>query len=161
MRLHRSIILGLASLAGSCLGADEITPDSDAGRGVARISILNGDVSVRRNDSGEYAAAAINAPVVAGDSIATGPSARTELQFDSANMLRIGHDSEVRLTDLESGRIGLQVARGTLTYSLPRESGAQVEISTPTVSVRPLNRGAVRVSVLDDGQTEITARSGE
>src|SRR6185503_5750319 len=104
---------------------------------------------------------AVNAPVAAGDTIATGPSARTELQFNSANMLRIGHDSEVRLTDVEPGRIGLQVARGTVTYSLPRESGAQVEISTPTVSVRPMNRGAVRVSVLEDGQTEITVRSGQ
>ena len=49
------------------------------GRGVARISLLNGDVTVRRGDSGDAIAAAINAPVVAADHLLTGPMSRTEL----------------------------------------------------------------------------------
>src|SRR5260221_205356 len=165
MKLQRFLVLGLASLTASfsisASRADDTFPGDTSSRGVARVSILTGDVSVRRSASGEYVAAALNAPVVAGDSIGTGPSGRAEVQFNSANVLRIGHDSEIRVTDLEPGRIGMQIARGTLTYSVLRDSGAQVEISTPTVSVRPLNRGSVRVSVLDDGQTEVTARSGQ
>ncbi len=35
---------------------------NEQGRGVARISILNGEVSVRRGDSGDVVAAAINGP---------------------------------------------------------------------------------------------------
>src|SRR5258708_6512617 len=149
MKLQRILIPGLASLIAaftiSPSRADDTLPDDSLNRGVARVSILIGDVSVRRNASSEYVAAALNAPLVAGDSIATGPSGRAEMQFNSGNVLRIGHDSEIRVTDLEPGRIGMQIARGTLTYSALRDSGAQVEISTPTVSVRPLNRGSVRV----------------
>src|SRR5215211_6907575 len=73
---------------------DSYDPDS-ASRGVARISILNGDVSVRRGDSGDIVAAAINAPLVVGDRILTGPNSRAEVQFDWANMIRIGQNSEI------------------------------------------------------------------
>src|SRR6266851_4979876 len=142
--------------------ADDAVVDAESpNHGVARISVMNGDVTVRRGDSGDYVAAALNAPLVANDSIATGPSGRAEVQFDHANMLRIGHDAEVRLANLEYNRFQIQIARGTATYRVLRDSGAQVELSTPTVSVRPTQRGSYRVSVLGDGQTEITVRSGQ
>ncbi|HET9318224.1 MAG TPA: FecR family protein, partial [Bryobacteraceae bacterium] len=135
--------------------------DDSAGHGVARISIISGDVSVQRGDSGERSAAAVNAPVAVGDIVATAPGARTEVQFDSANMVRLSSDSEIRLSDLNRGRFQFQVGRGTVIFSVVRDSHAQVEISTPSVSVRPLQRGAYRVSVFDDGHSEITVRVGE
>src|SRR5437762_1481607 len=83
--------------------AQDQPPDAEsASHGVGRISILDGDVSVRRNESGDFVAAAVNAPVVTGDAISTGPAGRTELQFESANFLRIGHDSDVKITDLQA-----------------------------------------------------------
>src|ERR1043166_5291466 len=57
-------------------------PD-DEKRGVARISLINGEVSVRRGDSGEWVAAAANAPLMAEDRLSTGPNSRAEVQFDS------------------------------------------------------------------------------
>src|SRR5579862_7711435 len=50
----------------------------EPGRAVARISILNGDVSVRRGDSGDVVAAALNAPIMGDDRLLTGSSARAE-----------------------------------------------------------------------------------
>jgi Family of unknown function (DUF6600)/FecR protein len=135
--------------------------DDNASHGVARISIINGDVSVQRGDSGERSAAAVNAPVAVGDIVATAPGARTEIQFDSANMVRLASDSEIRLSDLSRNRFQFQVGRGTVIFSVVRDSRAQVEISTPSVSIRPLQRGAYRVSVFDDGHSEITVRVGE
>ena len=58
-------------------------------RGVARISLIHGDVSTQRGDSKDWSAAALNAPVLAGDRVSTGDKARTELQLDYANMLRL------------------------------------------------------------------------
>ncbi len=136
-------------------------PDNGPGRGVARISLINGDVSVRRGDSGDWTAAAVNAPLVVEDRVLTGPNARTELQFDWANMLRISHNAEVRLAELEYQRYMVQLARGTVTWRVLRDQDAYVEISTPSVSVRPVKRGVYRVTVQDDGSSEITVRSGE
>ena len=66
--------------------------------GVARISMMSGDVTVRRGDSGEDIAAEVNAPLVALDHVFTNQGSRAELQFDSVNFLRLAPDSEVRLS---------------------------------------------------------------
>jgi len=84
----------------------------DPGRGVARISVVNGDVSVRRGDSGDWVAAAVNAPLVVEDTLATGPNSRAEVQFDYANMLRLSSNAEARFSELENPRYQLQRARG-------------------------------------------------
>lgn len=130
------------------------------GRGVARISLLYGDVSVRRGDAGELVAAAINAPLVTGDRVYTGPNARAEVQLDFANMIRLAANSEIRLSELEFERYQIQVARGTVTL-WARERHGEVELSLPAVSVRPARRGSYRITVFDDGSAEITVRSGE
>jgi hypothetical protein len=138
------------------------TPDDDGpGRGVARISLLNGDVSVRRGDSGDMIAAGVNAPLVVQDRVMTGSASRTELQFDWANFLRVAANAEVRLAELEHQRYIVQVARGTVTWRVLRDHDAYIEVSTPSVSVRPVRKGTYRVTVLEDGSSEITVRSGE
>ncbi len=116
---------------------------------------------MRRGDSGDVIAAALNAPLVVTDRLLTGPQSRAELQFDWANMLRMGSNAEVRLSELENHRYQIQIALGTTTFRVLRNSNADVEISTPTVSIRPLRRGVYRVTVQEDGATEITVRNGE
>src|SRR5579862_7900057 len=73
-------------------------------RGIARISIVTGDVSVKRGDSGDWVAAVVNAPMMAGDRVATGGASRAEVQFDAANLIRIGAHAEIRLAQLENGK---------------------------------------------------------
>lgn len=154
--LMAATILRLASAQG------EPRPESERPeRGVARISVINGDVSVQRGDSGDVVAAAINAPLVALDRVSTGPGSRAEIQFDSANMLRVGPNSEIQLSELQYGRYQIQVARGTVSFRVLRDSRSQAEVSTPVVSVRPAKRGLYRVSVRESGETEVTSRSGE
>jgi hypothetical protein len=136
-------------------------PEDGPGRGVARISLINGDVSVKRGDSGDLVAAALNSPLVVQDRIFTGPASRTEVQFDWANMIRVSSNAEIRLADLEYKRYTIQVARGTVTFRVLRDQEADVEVSTPSVAVRPAKKGEYRVSVHEDGTSEITVRSGE
>ena len=90
-------------------------PD-DAKRGVARISLIDGEVSVRRGDSGEWVAGVINAPLLTDDHISTGPNSRAEIQFDSSNLIRIGGNAEIKLSQLEYDRYQMAVSRGTVTY---------------------------------------------
>lgn len=149
-------LIGGMILAGLAMAADE-----EPGRGVARVSLLNGDVSVRRGDSGDWVAAAVNAPLVVEDTLATGVNSRAEVQFDWANLIRVAPESEIRLAELDNLRYNVQVARGLVTFRVERDSDADVEISTPSVSVRPMKKGSYRIYVRDDGETEITVRSGE
>ncbi len=153
----------LAVLLVGLVGAAPMWSQSgeEAGRGVARISVMNGDVSVRRGDSGEVVAAAINAPLVVEDRVLSGPGSRAEIQLDYANFVRVGAMSEVRLSELEYNRYQVQIARGTVTFRVLRDSKAEIEVSTPNISVRPLKKGTYRVTVNDDGTTAVTVRGGE
>jgi hypothetical protein len=133
----------------------------EPGRAVARISLLNGDVSMRRGDSQDVIAATVNAPVMAGDAILTGSSSRGEIQLDSANMLRFSPNSEVRFAGMDVNSFQIQIAAGTVLLRVLRPSQAQVELDTPSVGVRALRQGVYRVMVREDGTSEITVRSGE
>ena len=143
-------------------GAPQGEPDGqyEQGRAVARISVINGDVSVRRGDSGEVTAAALNAPLVANDSILTTSSSRAEVQLDSSNLVRVAPNSEVRFTGLDERGFQIQVATGTVTFRVLRPGEAQAEIDTPSVAVHPSRPGVYRISVREDGTSEITVRSG-
>ncbi len=140
---------------------DQDLDQDDLQRAVARISLINGDVSVRRGDSGDWVAGAVNAPLLTQDYVSTGPNSRAELQFDSANILRIGANAEVRLVQLEYGRYQMELARGTATFVVLKASNANVELDTPSVSLRPSKTGIYRVMVSESGESVVTVRSGD
>jgi FecR protein len=116
---------------------------------------------VRRGDSGEWVAAVINAPLLTDDRVATGPNSRAEVQFDASNLLRLGANGELRLTQLESARYQMELARGVMTYRMLRPGDGNIEIDTPSLSVRPSRQGSFRLSVNEAGETEVTARNGD
>ncbi len=159
--MARAAVAAAILCALPALRAQDQGDEDNPGRGVARISLINGDVSVQRGDSGDWVAAAVNAALVVQDRLATGPSSRAEIQFDYANMLRVASNAEVRLSELEYHRYQIQLAHGTTTFRVLRDSEADVEVSTPNVSVRPAKKGIYRITVREDGETEITVRSGE
>ena len=150
-------VLALASLVAPLRAQD---PD-DLKRGVARVSLMNGDVNVRRGDSGDWVAGVINAPLLTGDRIATGPASRAEVEFDASNTLRIGANAEVNLAQLEYGRYQMELSRGLASFRILRQNDVNLEIDTPSVSVRPSRQGSVRILVNEAGETEVTARGGD
>ena len=133
----------------------------DQKRAVARISHIDGEVSVRRGDSGDWVAGVINAPLMADDRIAAGPSSRAEVEFDGSNVLYMGGTSEIHLSALEYGRYQMELAHGMITYRILKPAGVNVEVDTPSVSVRPSKVGTYRISVNDNGETEVEVRSGD
>ena len=157
VRVLQAFAIAALIVPSAAFGEDEDAP----GRGVARISVINGEVSVKRGDSGEVSAAALNAPIMAQDQMQTGNGSRAEIQLDTSNILRLGQSTEIQIADLENHRYTVQVGKGTATYRIMRDGASDVELGTPIVSVRPLRRGTYRIAVLEDGSTEITVRSGE
>jgi hypothetical protein len=150
-------IIGAAALVVPATAQDP----EDLRRGVARISFMNGEVSIQRGDSGEWIAAALNAPVLGNDRISTGINSRAEVEFENGSVLRIGGGADVTVTQLEANRYQMALGRGTLTLRVLRASSTDIEVDTPNVSVRPSKQGSYRISVNDAGESEVTARSGD
>ena len=161
--MRRTVLTALtAGLILSCAGlAQDQDEEQDPGRGVARISLISGDVTVRRGDSGDWTAAAGNSPVLASDQVATGTGARAEVQFDYATMVRLSGDTEIRLAQVDTKRYQVQLGRGTAMLAVLRDADSDIELDTPNVAIRPGKRALVRVTVTQDGQSEITVREGD
>lgn len=139
----------------------QVQVSDDQTRGVARISLMDGEVSVKRGDASDWVAGVINAPLLSADRISTAPNSRAEVQFDSANLMRLGGNAVVDLATVEYGRYQVELAHGTLTYVVLRPSQANVEVDTPSVSVRPSKQGIYRINVNDAGETQVMVRSGD
>ncbi len=133
---------------------------ADQAHGVARLSIAQGDVNIKRAN-GELTGAALNAPLVAQDHLQTSEGSRAEVELDAANLVRVAPNTDLGFADLQYHRYQLQLGAGTILYRVLRQSDAQVEVDTPSVGFRPASVGEFRLSVLDDGTTQITARSGQ
>ena len=162
-RTALSAIVSAATLALAFAPAWAQDPNSgDApSHGVARLSYIQGNVGMRHGDQGDLSPAALNMPLVATDRVETGDGGRAEIQFDYDNMIRVAPSTEVRLSQLEQNQYQVQIAAGTVSFRVLQDNPGQVDISTPTVSVRPTKAGTYRIMVRSDGITEITVRDGE
>jgi hypothetical protein len=131
-------------------------------QGVARISLIHGDISTQRGDSGDWSAAVLNQPMMTGDKISTADGARTEVQLDFANTIRLAANSKANVANLTKKNIQIQLGEGLATYSVSKDSEAEPEIDTPNVSIHPSHHdGVFRIEVHPDGDTIITVRKGE
>jgi hypothetical protein len=158
--MKNKILIGLAIFSLSLSSAASAQAQQTE-PGVARISLIHGEVSTQRGDSGDWVAGTINAAVVAGDRVSTGTRARVELQLDHANLLRLDERSEVKIADLTRTHIQVQVSKGIVNYTVFKGSEADAEIDTPNAAVRPLGEGRYRIQVSSEQTSEVIVREGE
>jgi hypothetical protein len=131
-------------------------------QGVARISLIHGDVSTQRGDSGDWSAATLNQPVMTGDKVSTGDNARAELQLDFANIVRLGPNSRANVENLTKRNVQIQLAEGIADFSISKDSESEPELDTPNVSIHPAHHdGVFRVEVRPDGDTIVIVRAGQ
>src|SRR6266700_4657774 len=133
--------------------------------GVTRISLIQGDVSTQRGDTGDWAAAALNQPLVGGDRISTGDNSRAELQLDHANVLRLGNNSQVKIATVERvqnqrAQIQVQIGQGLAYYTIFKDSEAEVEIDTPNAAIRPTSKDGVYRIEVTGFETQVIVRAG-
>jgi len=125
------------------------------------MSVAQGDVFTIRGDSKDWLATTTNAPAVRGDTVATGPDSRTELQLDYANVLRLDQGTEAKVAELTRARIQIQVASGRVNYAILRSPEADVEIDTPNMAIHPLaGEGLYRIQVNSGEDAQLTVCRG-
>jgi hypothetical protein len=139
----------------------EPNPAEDTQHGVARLSMVQGDVNVRRGDNGQLTIAVANAPLMARDHLETAPGSRAEVQLDAATIVRLGPNTDAGFATLQYRKAQIQIGLGTVIYRVLGNPETQVEIDTPSVGIRALGPGEYRISVFDNGTSQITVRGGQ
>src|ERR1700682_3343897 len=117
---HFSLLLTLLFAPSIARGDDDAAAEYDVNARVVRLSLIHGDVSVRRHDRDEWESARLNTPLLEGDTVSTGAEGRAEIQIDARNFLRVAPDSVLRIVTLRNEGIALSLAQGTATLRLAR-----------------------------------------
>ena len=132
-----------------------------SGTGIARLSVVDGEVNVQRGDSNGFTSAAvINTPVLGADYVTTGDNAHAELQFEGGTMVRLNSGVQLRLVHVDVTSRELQLAVGTIDLRLLRGTDGTSLVDTPSISIKPLRSGSYRVTVTPEGETDLTVREG-
>ena len=168
-RLVLALFIAPTLLSTTALAFDEDADDDyEVTARVARLSLIGGEVSLRRSGDTRWERARLNFPLVEGDTLTTAPGARAEIQIDAYNYLRLGGDSALRVVTLREEGVALSLLEGTATLRLARFERDQeyFEIDAPGTTVAAERRGLyridvgregsdVRVTVRDDGRARI------
>ena len=127
---------------------------------VLRVSLLKGEVSLKRAGEDGWEDARLNAPLVEGDVLATGRDSRLEIQADARNFVRVGPDSVIRVITLRDEGIALSISEGTATFRLARfdKDKEYFELDAPGTTVAAERTGQYRVDVGRDGTVRVTVR---
>src|SRR3954469_24915159 len=140
---------------------DDEVPDV-TGR-VARISLIDGDIQVRRSGAQDWEKAVQNLPLVEGDEIASSMFGRVEIQFDSRTYVRLEEKSVVRITTLKDEGIPLSVPQGTVSVRVTDfdKEKSFLEIDIPNSTIALQKSGFYRVDVGDKDSSQARVRSTE
>ena len=157
----------LAFLAGTTLATPVLADDDQqgdapdaAGPAVARVSLVQGAVSIKRGDSSDDVEATANAPLLAADYLSTGDDGRAEVQYDGVSLLRLDANTQVRFASLDPDKREAQLAEGTVEIRQLEGDDGRPQLDTPSISLQPLETGSYRVTVTPDGSTLVSVRSG-
>ncbi|HEX8456167.1 MAG TPA: DUF6600 domain-containing protein [Pyrinomonadaceae bacterium] len=141
---------------------EEIDDDYEETARVVRISLLAGDVSLRRAGEKDWERAALNLPLVEGDRLATGAGARVEIQIDARNFVRLGEYATLDIVTLRDEGVALSLPEGTATLRLARFDNDReyFEIDAPRTTLAAEQKGSYRLDVAQNGNVRVTVRDG-
>ena len=128
---------------------------------VARVSYIEGSVSLRPSTANDWVQASVNYPMTSGDNIWTDQSSRAELHVGSTAM-QLGPQTALGWTELDDTHFQARLDQGEVEIRI-RELYANdvVELDTPNGVVTFSQPGQYRVDVTADGQTSVvTVRGG-
>jgi hypothetical protein len=162
-------VLGLAALPRIAVmaqqGADEPqipgAVDLDPPTRAARLSYVEGAVSVQPVGVEDWSAARTNRPLSSGDQLWSDRGSRAEIDLGSA-ILSVADSSFVALLDLGDAAVRLRVSAGRANITLrDADPGSSFEVDAPNAAVSLVRPGSYHIAVDSAGNTSITMRDGQ
>jgi hypothetical protein len=138
-------------------GAVDLDPPTRA----ARLSYVEGAVSVQPVGVEDWTAAQINRPLTSGDQLWSDRGSRAEIDLGGA-ILSVADSSFVALLDLGAGAVRLRVSAGRANIALrDSDPDSSFEIDAPNAAVSLVRPGSYRIAVDSAGNTTVAMRDGQ
>jgi len=163
-----STIFGALTSVSACMAqgySDPANPVDPPGR-VARISVLQGDVSLEPAGTNSFSQAELNYPLTLGDRMYVDLQALSELET-AGLAVRMSNGADVTLTTLTDAVAQFGLAQGSIRVSsrevpAPDGSTGVIEIDTPNGTVWVQAPGDIRIDAYPQNNTSVvTVTTGQ
>src|SRR5713226_5020392 len=144
----------------------EMVPSADDSQNppsrVARLSYMDGSVSMQPGGAGDWGSAAKNRPVTIGDKLWTDKDSRVELQAGQAS-IHLGSMTALSFLNLDENTTQIRLAEGSINFRVRElRSGELYEVDAPNLAFTVKRAGAFRIDVDENGEaTRVTVIRGE
>jgi hypothetical protein len=152
-------LAGLLSFIVPQARADE---EKDPPTRVARISFVEGSVSLQPGGQGDWGSAARNRPMTIGDKIWVDKDSRAELQAGTVS-IHLGSMTALSFLNLDAGITQMRLAEGSLNFRVSEmREGDVYEVDGPNIAFTVKQAGAFRIDVNEEGNSaRVTVIRGE
>jgi hypothetical protein len=128
--------------------------------GDLRISLIEEDVQVMTEDTGDWVPASINMPLKDGDRIWVPEGGRTEIQIRDGTALRLDQESALEILTIDRDGYQFYLTEGSAYANFRGLKGSLLQIDTPLSSVRAYDRAIFRIDVTREGETDTSVYRG-
>ena len=163
----KSSLIMLAWMAGllsvGALNAQaQADQEKDPPTRVARISYLDGAVSIQPGGQGDWGSAAKNRPMTIGDKLWVDKDSRAELQTGPVS-IHLGSMTALSFLNLDDGVTQMRLAEGSVNFRVREmRQGDLDEVDAPNMAFTVKQAGAFRIDVSEEGDSaRVTVIRGE
>jgi hypothetical protein len=154
-RLRALATLSLCLTLGMAQAQESESYEPDPPDRAARLSFIQGDVSMQPAGEEDWAPAILNRPLTTGDKLWTDRDSRAEIQVGPA-AVRLDANTGFSFLNVDDDTIQMRMTAGVISVSVRDLPGSEnIEIDTPNIALSILRRGTYRVEVNDAGDATI------
>jgi hypothetical protein len=128
--------------------------------GSLRISLIQGDVQVKTEDTSEWVPASINMPLRDGDRLWVPESGRSELQLRDGTYMRLDENSSLEILTIGDDSFQFYLTTGHAYANFRGQRDSLLQMDTPVSSIRAYDRSKFKIDVSPDGFTDISVFNG-
>jgi hypothetical protein len=128
--------------------------------GDLRISLIEGDVQIRTEDTGDWVPASINMPMLEGDRLWVPGGGKMELQPSDGTYLRLDQNSALEILTLEKDSFQFYLDEGHAYVNFRGMKGSLLQMDTPVSSTRAYDHSIFRLDANPEGFSRISVFKG-
>jgi hypothetical protein len=128
--------------------------------GALRISLLDGDVQIKTEETGDWVPASINMPLRDGDQLWVPEGGRSELQSRDGSFLRLDEKTALDILRVDQEGFQFYLAEGRAFANFGGLKGSLLQVDTSASSVRAYDAVVFRIDVPGEGSADISVYRG-
>ncbi len=124
------------------------------------ISLIQGDVQIKTDETLDWVAASINMPLREGDRLWVPEAGMLEIRLQDGTCVRLDENSGIELLTLEEDAYQFYLSFGRAYVNFNRLRDGLLQMDTPLSAVRAYDSSKFKIDVSDTGYTELSVITG-